>query len=318
MQKYVAYETVRDIANTSFGYGGHGVFVVIKSYFDASGDSDSRVVTVGGFSAGDDICSKIESEWNDALVKAGYCEPDGSPGIFHLADFGTQSCKYGTGSWDIKEKRVPLIKRLSSIVNRKGNLIVSFSVEADRFRSFYDGSPNKEIYGPECFSALAINAFAFVESAIDELKMSQTPAAYVFEKGDRQHEMHHAFDEYESVHPGLKNLRGLSFEPKILPLLQAADLVAGKIGEILERAKKALGFLDSGAEMTFVETFERYYSFDGTSEALMVNHDQTAGHFCRVLNKSHLEDADKRLFSVVWSNPDVLERRRTKKVWTPK
>jgi len=318
VQKPLGYEAVRDIANTSFGYGNHGVFVVIKSYFDGSGDNESKVVTVGGFSASDDICSKIENEWNNALVEAGYCEPNGAPGIFHLTDFGTKHCKYRTGEWDIKQKRVPLIKRLSSIVNQKGNLIVSFSVEADQFRSFYEDSPNKDIYGPEYFGALAINAFAFVESAIDGLNISQTPAAYVFERGDREHEMHHAFDEYVSIHPELNNLRGLSFEPKILPLLQAADLVSGKISEVLERAKGTLGFLDSGAEMTFVENFERYYSFDGTSQALMVNNDQTAAHFCRVLNKSHLDNGDKRLFPVIWSHPQVLAKRRTHKIWEPK
>lgn len=310
--------SITDIANTAFGFNRRGDIVLLRIYLDASGKNESRVLTVGGIVAEDELCKKMEGEWNQALVDAGYCEPDGRPGIFHLADFGTESCKYRTGAWSIEKQRVPLILRLASIANQAANLIISFSIETAPFREFLAASPNKEMYGPEYFSPVALMAFGFVEQAVDEFKHTLNPVAYVFEKGDRQHEINHALAEHESFHPELENLRSITFVPKGLALLQMADLVSGKVYQILHRAHKALGFLDNGQDMARLETFSRYYSHDGTSEALLRDLGSTAVHSCWVLNKKHFEDTDRNLSALFRNNPTLIARRRSQKLWTPK
>jgi hypothetical protein len=304
--------SVKDIANTAFGFKGHGDIVLLRIYLDASGKNESSVLTVGGVVAEDELCRKMEAEWNQALIDAGYCEPDGSPGIFHLAKFGTQSCKYGTGEWSVENQRVPLILRLASIANQAANLIISFSIETALFREFLEASPIKQLYGPEYFSPVALMAFGFVEQAVDEFKHTLNPVAYVFEKGDRQHEINHAFAEYESVHPELENLRSIAFVPKGLALLQMADLVCGKVYQVLHRAHTALGFLDNGQDMARLDTFSRYYSRDGTSDALLRDSGNTAVHSCWVLNKKHFEDTDRNLSTL------IAERKTNKLLWIPK
>jgi hypothetical protein len=287
--------------------------VGLKVHFDGSGKNDTSVLTVGGYFCWDETCSLIEREWNAALIAEGFCEPDGSPGTFHLADFGTSHCKYGTGKWDIKTKRVPFLKRLASIVNRKENHIVSFSVENSQYREFLAQSPHPQVYGPDHFTGCALMAFVFVEVKIEMAGFAKEPVAYIFEKGDRQHEINHAFMEYDAGHPEFEN-RSIDFSPKRVPSLQAADLTCGKIQEILERADRALGFLDSGLPLTHVDRFERYYSYDGTSEAIMRDN---ALHDCYVANKAHFIEADRRMAVVIRNNPAVLERRLKRKLWTP-
>ena len=88
-------------------------------------------------------------------------------------------------------------------------------------------------------------------------------------------------------------------------------MTCGKIQEILNRACNALGFLDSGRPLTAVSRFDSYYSFDGTSEALMRD---AAIHNCYVANKSNFMAADRLIVEVIRHNPAVLQRRlkRTK------
>lgn len=281
----------------------------IKAYFDCSGHQDSKVLTVGGYFSWDEVCQQIEKDWNAALLQEGYCEPDGSPGVFHLTDFGSPYCKYGTSKWDIEKKRVPLLKKLAQIVNRQDNHIVSFSIETSQYKAFLAQSPHPQIYGPSYFSGCALMAFVFVEVQIEMAGFSKESVTYVFEKGDRQHEMNQVFQEYVAGHPELDDLRSIDFQPKQLPTLQGADLTAGKINEVLVRADSALGFLDSGSPLTPVSRFERYYSFDGTSEALMKDGAALAFHNCYVANKSHFHAADAAMMAVILNNPAVLERR---------
>jgi hypothetical protein len=279
--------------------------VNVKVHFDGSGKNNSSVLTVGGFFAYDSVCEQIEIDWNAALTDEGYCEPDGSPGVFHLADFGSPHCRYGTGKWDIKTKRVPFLKRLAGVINRPDNHIVSMSIENSQYREFLKETPNPFLYGPDYFSGCAIMAFTFVEVQLELAKVIKQPVLYVFEKGDRQHELNHSFMEYDGNHPDFED-RSILFGPKRLPLLQAADLVAGKVQEILVRAQGALGFLDNGMKLTPVNRFERYYSYDRTSEAIMKG---SALHNCYVANKQHFVDADVRTIETIRKNPALMERR---------
>ncbi len=284
----------RELSDIVFGYGKHGILMPIKPNFDGSGTDESPVLTVGGYFASDQICSDIETEWNSALIDAGMTEADGTVGVFHLATFGGPWCKYGTGAWSI-EKRVELIKHLARIVNRSGNHIVSFSVEKSQYQDFVDNTANKPVWGP-CFSGCALMAFSFTELTLDQQHLASENVAYAFEKGDRQHELNHAFMEYDANQPGWDNLRSLTFMPKKAALLQAADLIAGKIQEVLMRANDAIHSLDNGLMLTPLNRFKRYYSHDGTTEEIMRH---SAMHDCYVANKRHFHTPAHRYLLMI-------------------
>jgi hypothetical protein len=44
-----------------------GLFIVLKSYFDKSGQEDQQLLTIGGVAAPDDMWAVIENEWNTIL-----------------------------------------------------------------------------------------------------------------------------------------------------------------------------------------------------------------------------------------------------------
>jgi hypothetical protein len=289
--------------------------VAIRANFDGSGKNESATVTVGGIVLWEDLCSPLEAAWNEVLVSEGYCERDGTPGVFHLADFGTPYCHYGTGQWDIKEKRIPFLKKLVALANRKHHCILSFSVDNEQFGKFLSETPNKVIYGPEYFSAAALMIFVYVEVVLERIK--KTAIAYFFEHGDRQHELKHSYDEYISFHPELDDYRSLHFVSKKTPLLQMSDLIAGKVNEVAERAVKALGFIDGGGPMTPLSNFERYYSYDGTTQALLEDGGEFARHDCYVLNRTHFDLGDKRIMGVIWNNPKIIQRRISRNLWIP-
>lgn len=46
---------------------GRSLFVVIKSYFDKSGQEDQDLFTIGAVAASDDVWGEIESDWNTIL-----------------------------------------------------------------------------------------------------------------------------------------------------------------------------------------------------------------------------------------------------------
>ena len=126
--------------------------------------------------------------------------------------------------------------------------------------------------------------------------------AYIFEKGDRQHEIDRVFIGFEKDHPQLAKKRSISFFPKSTWLLQPADLIAGKIQELLLRAHSKLGFLDNGDRLTHIDSFGRYNSLDGTTEALLKT---KALHFCFVANRKHYEDADMLIARIFSKRPIV-------------
>jgi Protein of unknown function (DUF3800) len=45
------------------------LFIVLKSYFDKSGQEDSRWMTLGAVAAGDDVWSEIEHDWTGILMR---------------------------------------------------------------------------------------------------------------------------------------------------------------------------------------------------------------------------------------------------------
>jgi hypothetical protein len=115
--------SAREIAGISFGRSRRGILVNLRVYFDGGGkEENDPVITVGGFLADADLCEKIEKDWEDATGGK----------IFHFTDFATESCQLGSGDWT-HPQRTDFLKRLASIVNRPGCIIISVSIEVDAF-----------------------------------------------------------------------------------------------------------------------------------------------------------------------------------------
>ncbi len=71
------------------------------------------------------------------------------------------------------------------------------------------------------------------------------------------------------------------------------------------------GYCEQDGKPGIFHLFEKYYSFDGTSEALLK---EIADHQSYVANKSHFEQADRKLVVTVRRNPKILERRLKRKL----
>ena len=301
---------IRDLAPILFGAERSGTIMVLNACFDGSGKWADPVVTVGGYFGPARVCEKLENEWASALLKAGMVDPDGSAGVFHYTDFGTEHCGYGTGAWAIP-KRVDLLKQLGELVSIPDIVLASVSVDRSEYIRFLQNTPHGSIYGPP-FSGCAQLVFSLVERVLADRGIQAERVAYIFEKGDRQHEMHRSFDEYEKAHPSLSDKRTLTLVPKREPLAQAADLVSGIVQEVLVRAYGALGFLDNGCMLTPLDKFEKYYAFDGRTGALLKAEDKWP--FCFVANRKLFDNVDAAICEAVHRNPSILLDREKPRI----
>jgi hypothetical protein len=293
----------RELASIAFGHRGHGIILGLSAYFDASGDAESDpVITLGGYAAFDEVCTDmIEPAWEAAVGKGR---------VFHLTDFGTPYCQLGSGDWPIQE-RVDFLKRLAAICRcaPKRLWLFGISVEVQQYEAFLKQSPHAQsVWGP-AYSGCAQLCFSLVEEVLHRYKLGDRCVAYVFEKGDRQHELNQSFQEYENRNKDLTNKRSIHFLPKQTVLLQSADLIAGKVQEVVVRAFRKLPSLDNGRMITPLGKFDRYYSFDGTTAALFP--DGTSSCFCFVANQKLFIDAEGGIRELFRSQPKVL-RKRTK------
>ena len=103
-------------------------------------------------------------------------------------------------------------------------------------------SPHAHVNGP-AFSACAQAGIANAEYALGHAGRNQK-ADYLFEKGDREHEIHKMVSEWNESESVYKDLRFVSFGPKSTTLLQPADLIAG----VIQRCLIALKLLVKCAE----------------------------------------------------------------------
>jgi len=268
-----------------------------KAYFDASGKDEDPVLTVGGYIATDNACESIESLWKNAT----------NDKTFHLADFGRPQCKLGSGDWTAHE-RCAFLKKLGAIIASHETRIISLSVETAAYRSFMESATHSFMLGPP-FSGCAQICFALGEHLIERSGLREEKVAYVFEIGDRQHEISNTFSEYEKHNSGFKDRRSLTFLPKKTTLLQPADLIAGKIHDVLGRAREAVGFLDNGASLTPVQEFSRYYKEDGTSAALLEDPGNRVAAY--VGNNALWSITDHNYADLFAQSPELL-RRATK------
>jgi hypothetical protein len=131
--------------------------------------------------------------------------------------------------------------------------------------------------------------------------------AVVFEKGDREHELHKGFNDADKVDPKHKDLRSLAFLPKQTTLLQPADLIAGKVREVLNRAR-AHGPLDNGDYVTQVTSFSEHYVSNGTSASILKRGTGMGVPFCYVANRKLLRSADLNFLRLFREQPRTLAR----------
>jgi hypothetical protein len=71
------------------------------------------------------------------------------------------------------------------------------------------------------------------------------------------------------------------------------------------RAYADLGSLDNGEKLTPIETFARYYSFGGTTSAVL-KHDRPC--LCFVGNRKLFTEAEPRIQDTFRKNPDILKK----------
>jgi hypothetical protein len=292
----------REIASISFGRSRKGVLVCQRIYFDGSGkENDHKVITVGGFLAESSVCEAIEADWQKAT--------DGH--VFHLKDYGTNKCKLGSLGWT-KTEREDFLKKLAAIVNRAGCYIMSATIEVAVFNETLRKAEYPQEIGP-AFSGCAGAAIYNAESYLLNENRQRQKVQYVFEKGDREHEISITFAEWDKQNSQLCGMRGHSFEPKSVTLLQPADLIAGIVQRCAVRAYAAFPCLENGLARTRLNNFERYY--DGVTAAVVAGHDST---HCWIVNPksfAFLDSITKRFFA---NRPVELNKRRKRATFQPK
>jgi hypothetical protein len=269
----------------------------------AGKEDDHPLITVGGFYADVSICEEIERDWKAAT--------EGK--LFHLRTFGTAKCQLGSAGWT-KVQRIDFLIKLASIVNRPGCTITSVSLEVEQFNKTLDNLEFPQEIGPP-FSACAYAAVAFMETRFMNEGTQAQKVHYVFEKGDREHEINKVFGDWNERNSVLSGLRRHSFESKQITLLQPADLIAGIVQRCVLRQFKAFPNLDNGLSRTRLKTFERYYSEDGVTAAIVSGHDENSCWIANAKNFSFLDGVSRNFFE---RHPEQLQKRLKRLPFKPK
>lgn len=301
---YELENEAREMASSAFGCERKGVMVVLRVYFDGAGkEGNHPVITVGGFYAEAILCEEIEDSWKTATGGR----------LFHLKNFGTPKCELGSAGWT-KTERIDFLKRLASIVNRPGCIITSVSLEVAEFNKTLGNLRFPQEIGP-AFSACAYAAIAFMESRFMNEGTQRQKVDYFFEKGDREHEISKVFGDWDEKNSVLSGLRGHSFKPKPTTLLQPADLVAGIVQRCVLRQFNAFPSLDNGLSRTRLKTFERYYSEDGVTAAVVSGHDENSCWIANAKNFTFLDGVSKNFFQ---RHPQQLKKRLKRLPFRPR
>ena len=296
---------VREVVSIAFGRG-KGWLVALRVYLDGAGKEEANpVITVGGFLADSDLCVQIADQWNDATGGR----------VFHLTDFGTKSCKLGSRDWTQAE-RTAFLMRLAAIVNQPGVYVVSASLEVAAFNTVLYGAAHPQELGPAS-SGCAYITVLNVETLLRNEQRQRQEVSYVFEKGDREHEITKTFADWDKKNSELKDMRSHAFLPKKTTLLQPADLVAGMVQRCVLSAfntHPTVG-LDNGLARTRLQTFDRNYSPDGVTAAVVTGHDTTK---CWVMNAKSFTFLDKIGKDFFERNPAELRKRLKQAPYKPK
>jgi len=291
---------VRKLANLAFGNGRHGTLMTISAYFDGSGKQDDHsVVTVGGYVADDIVCGQIEDEWLRATGGK----------VFHLTDFGTNKCELGSGMWG-EDARSDFLCRLGRIVNRPEVAIVSQSIDVAKYQEFSATSQFSDIGGP-VYSCAATMCIYAAETILLGRALLLEQLAYVFEKGEREHELRHTLDDIEKRFPEKRDIRSHHFLPKCTTLLQPADLISGIAQELLLSVKADHKSISDGRTFKSLSRFWKFYRTDGVTESVLPRKQQ---YFRAVVNRPTLEHLDQITERSVEKYPDILKKRRKAKI----
>jgi hypothetical protein len=284
---------VHELSSIFFGRGRKGIIVTLRAYFDGAGNEEQdAVITVGGYYADSALCEAIEDEWEKATGNR----------VFHLKDFGQPHCKLESYKWTGGERREFLAK-LVGIVNRPGVGIISSTVEVEHFYKKLATTTHPNEIGP-AFSGCAYTAIALTEFDFMKENKQGEEARYVFEKGDREHEITNLFRDLERKDSEMHGLRGHAFEPKKTTLLQPADLIAGIIQRCAVRAYEPLKSLDNGLAYTPLNTFEHH--FDETTRAVVSGHEGT----CWIINAKSFEHLDMISTTFLDVYPEQVPKRK--------
>jgi hypothetical protein len=295
----------REIASIDFGRERKGVLVSLRVYLDGAGKEGSHpVITVGGFYAEASVCEDIERDWEAATGGK----------LFHLKNFSTPKCELDSIGWTQPE-RTDFLKRLAAIVNRPGCVITSVSLEVEDFNKTLGNLKFPQEIGP-AYSACAYAVVGFMESRFMSEGTQRQKVHYIFEKGDREHEIIKVFGDWSKKNSVLSGLRGHSFEPKqTTTLLQPADLVAGIVQRCMVRAYAAFPNLDNGLARTRLNTFERHYSWDGVTSAVVSGHDTNSCYVANAKNFKFLDGVSRDFFT---RHPEQLKERSKRLTFKPK
>lgn len=204
---------------------------------------------------------------------------------------------------------------MANIVNREGSRIISTSLEVAPYNELLAKSPHAHVNGP-AFSACAQAGIAVAEFTLKKENRQKQKVEYVFEKGDREHELHKMVSEWDEAEGELKDLRGVSFLPKSTTLLQPADLIAGVIQRCLISAHQALPCLDNGfTSRTALYNFEHHYSEDGVTSSVVTGHDHD---HCWIINPKTFTVLDRITTEFFERHPEILDKRLKQSPFKPK
>ncbi len=277
------------------------IIAVFSFYADASGtDAANRVLAVSGYIAPDVIWHKIEREWHLALAGTGI-------DYIHMKSFGTPHCKFGTGKWNNAKKNALLI-RLVNILNTWAHRSTSIAVHKIAYTQRVKELETADVIGPE-YSGCAQSMLGYVELWAQERSYAG-PLSYVFEDGDRKHELLHAYGEIRKQWKqitGSEN-RTISFLGKGSPALQAADILAYETTDIFSRALSKHGTLRGPLNLqgTPVEIFADL--FNPIQAELFGPH--SVPFHCAILNEKFWSKLDSSLSGTETINPGLLKKRR--------
>ena len=284
----------------SLTYCDNGLIVVFKYAADASGSDDLPILTVAGWIADDEVWARIEADWATAL--------NGKIPFLHMRTFGTPHCKHGTGSWP-KDKREELLRKLSRLLRLRCTKAFGAAVVQAEYRAFMATSKYADVWGSP-YSGCAQSALAYVEGWAHQWGVADK-LAYVFEDGDRKHELLHAYDEARRTaikQFGNVGERSLAFLGKESVALQAADLIAYEFRDVLQRALSQRGNLNAGPDKTASEV--RYLQKFFTDRQDVLFHPNGCPFFCVILHNGHWREMDVAFEAAEKIRPDMLTKRR--------
>jgi hypothetical protein len=131
--------------------------------------------------------------------------------------------------------------------------------------------------------------------------------AYIFEQGERAHELLKFFLDIEKKRgKAFWGLRSHHFPGKECVLLQASDLIAGSVQKLLLQASEAVKCLDNGEAFTPIHNFEHYYSKDGVTASVLPS---VSSKFRSVVNKPVFGRIDSITDEALAKYPDILDGR---------